>query len=394
MKRNKTVLFFLNNFNDVDHMAPLIHRLLQENERVVVICFKNYSIREDPRIKAFKASWPTALTIISVALRGSGFYGLVNRLINRVIFQKWVVAFLLQKWGVKCCVSTWCDPLSKGAQTRFIRTAMSKKIRNYCFPHGHNIFLNHDVNTFLKEYFQEHGKGPDFSNRDLFDLYVVQTEHHRSMNIAQGMAPEKLKAWGCMRFTPEWIRFHRKLFPEFSGKKSWGAEMLKVVFFLPHWHYNVNVELVYRLLLAIGDNSKIALVIKGHSRGDQVSGQATKILSGNDNVILNSPAASCSLSAWSDVVINFGSSIGLEALVMDKVVINPEFLHENDTVFDRNSEVHTTHSVEETIQLLDRLIIDGVQQEDRKQSQFLIDQEVFVNNREMHPITRYRESIP
>jgi len=392
MKRGQTVLFFLNNFNDVDHMAPLIHRLLQENERIVVICFKNYSLREDPRIKGFKASWPTALTIFSFASQGSKLSGVVNRLMNRIIFQKSVVKLLLQKWRVKCCVSTWCDPLSKGVQTTFFHAAMSKKIKNYCFPHGHNIFLNHDVNTFLKEYIKEHGRGPDFSNRNLFDLYVVQTDHHRSMNIAQGMVPEKLKAWGCMRFTPEWIRFHRNLFPEFSGKKTWSDAMLKVVFFLPHWHYNVNVELVYQLLLAIADNKKIGLVIKGHSRGDQVSGQATRILSRSDNVILNSPAASCSLSGWSDVVINFGSSIGLEALAMDKVMVNPEFLHENDTVFDNQSEVHTTHSVVETIELLDRLVIGGVHQTEQKRT--LIDQEVYANDRERQPIARYRESIP
>ena len=42
----------------------------------------------------------------------------------------------------------------------------------------------------------------------------------------------------------------------------------------------------------------------------------------------------------SEIVINFGSSIGFEALRQKKLVINPTYLHDNRTFFDGSKAVY------------------------------------------------------
>ena len=93
-------------------------------------------------------------------------------------------------------------------------------------------------------------------------------------------------------------------------------------------------------------------------------------------------------------MINFGSSIGLEAVIMGKVVVNPKFLHENHTVFDGEPGLETTHSIKETTELLSGLLMSPIQRRERSESQALVDQEIFANTPEMDPIARYRRLIP
>ena len=93
-------------------------------------------------------------------------------------------------------------------------------------------------------------------------------------------------------------------------------------------------------------------------------------------------------------MINFGSSIGLEAVLTGKVMINPKFLHENDTVFDEEAGVETTHSIEETTELLSELLSDENRRSQQGDSRALVDQEIFASAPNKHPIDRYRESIP
>ena len=57
-------------------------------------------------------------------------------------------------------------------------------------------------------------------------------------------------------------------------------------------------------------------------------------LSGLKGFEIADTANSVSLIRWSDVVISFGSSIGLEALIQRKLFINPSYLQTNETIFE------------------------------------------------------------
>jgi hypothetical protein len=74
-----------------------------------------------------------------------------------------------------------------------------------------------------------------------------------------------------------------------------------------------------------------------------------------DNTEVTAEASSVSLIKWSDAVINFGSSIGIEALLQDKIHINPFYLHSNQTIFDKTDAGHRPKSNAETMDVLQQI---------------------------------------
>ena len=77
----------------------------------------------------------------------------------------------------------------------------------------------------------------------------------------------------------------------------------------------------------------IYLIIKNHTRAD--TGLFPKNIKVNSNVEVNSNTNSTSLINWADIIINFGSSIGIEAIIKKKILICPNYLHENNVIFEK-----------------------------------------------------------
>jgi len=74
-----------------------------------------------------------------------------------------------------------------------------------------------------------------------------------------------------------------------------------------------------------------------------------------ENIVFSNSETSTSLIQWSDVVINFASSIGLEAVMQNKIILNPKYLHTNKTIFDDSGVVidcDNSDSVQREIELL------------------------------------------
>ena len=47
-------LFILNNFNDVDQTMPLLVRLLDHGDHIMVLCLSDYELSDDERINYLK----------------------------------------------------------------------------------------------------------------------------------------------------------------------------------------------------------------------------------------------------------------------------------------------------------------------------------------------------
>ena len=177
------------------------------------------------------------------------------------------------------------------------------------------------------------GRFPDFSNRNWFTAYVVQSEEHKVENIKYGMNHKKLSVLGSARYCQEWLRINHKLLR--VGDKKQVTSMFSVVFFLPHWDYRVDRDECLELLHAIAEES-CELCIKAHTRGSgALSDDEQRGLKNYEPVLLaNDEDHSPVLIEKSDVVINFGSSIAFEALAQGKPVVNPKYLHGNETFFE------------------------------------------------------------
>ena len=388
-----TFLFVLNNYNDVDQTAPLLYQLLEERHRVIVTSIGQYILNTDIRINDLHTFPNFSVVNFYLLTTLNRKPSLFRKVCRELLFNIFFAVFILLIWRVDLCLFTWCNPYRKGFQTNLFRAAKLLKVPNICLPHGHNIFTNMAVNQHLKDFFREHRAWPDFSFRNYFDLYVVQTEHHRQRNIEWGMNPKTIVSWGSMRFHPNWIKHHQALCPTYAGLSAVSKTCLNIVFFIPHWHYNVDNEKTIELLVELSKKNEVLLAVKGHSRGDEVDPIAYQQLSRYKNVDLNASAPSTALISWADIVINFGSSIGLEALVIGKPVINPMFLHGNNTVFDASGAVLDTHTIQDVTRLIDRAITNNLPSCDTASKETLLKTEVFGGNKVLDTTAFYVDSL-
>tara|TARA_B100000989_G_scaffold299039_1_gene292353 strand:- start:1884 stop:3095 length:1212 start_codon:yes stop_codon:yes gene_type:complete len=347
-------LFHLYSYNDTDHITPIIFEFIKNNENVEILYLSNYKFENDYRInfliknKKVKVSRSSKL----IFLLNKIFYGRLATFF-RTIFSKRLNVFLTKIFHPNlkntCCVIYWWT----GPYQINFQPSKYLSIPVICIPHGLNIFKNRDINNHISQTRLKHGDWPDLSDRNLFDYYILQSRRHLEISYDFGQSYENLKVWGSARFDPLWSKLNLSLLKDFSPKIP-NSNLLKVVFFLPHWSYNVNVNQCIKSIEKISMIENIFIVVKGHSRGSSSINNNESENFKKNKVILNSEAHSSSIIKWSDLVINFGSSIGIEAFLQKKIMINPTYLHTNQTIFDDNKLTYVSKSIDETVELIQK----------------------------------------
>ena len=111
------------------------------------------------------------------------------------------------------------------------------------------------------------------------------------------------------------------------------------------------------------------------------------------NVDPDAKAASPSLIAWADLVINFGSSIALEAIVTRRRVINPTFLHSNRTVFDKSGAVYDASTISDVVELIEKACLGELALCGFEARNNLLCTEVFAGRQSYDPPTHYADTL-
>jgi len=352
-------LFHFNTFNDIDHMTPVVWKFLEKGEAVDVIFLSDYDFNEDYRIVFLSKYKKFRVYRVSFfqKVRNKLFFNTKSRaLIKKYKIYKYIIEFIsenlwknsyLKKRDIKAVIYEW------GTFRLNLDDAIQQKTPTIVLPHGLNIFKNYDINNSISERKKNSGNWPDFANRDIFDVYVVQSERHKKWCIDWGQSPEKVEVWGSARFYPPWSALNLKLCGDM--KRNIPKNLMKVVFFLPHWSYNVKVEKVITLLDKISSLSYVHLFIKGHTRGSgTILDEHIKAIGQKNNIEFDVKEHSPQLISYSDIVINFGSSIAIDALNMDTPSIHAPYLHSNRTIFDDGLVNYVADSDEEVIAFIDK----------------------------------------
>ena len=296
--------------------------------------------------------------------------------------------------GFDAIIFTWGRPMAKGIQRRVFQAATHLGLPTICIPHGQNIYINYDVNTDICDIHRSSGRWPDFSDRNHFTQYIVQTERHRQQHIDWGMDPNKVSAWGSLRFDPNWVHKNLSFYPQESFPViRENSNLLRIVFFLPHWRYNVDSDKTLNLLKAILARSDGYLIIKGHTRGDKIDQFMRLQLDSYDNVEINSVCESTPLIDWADVIVNFGSSIALEAIVRNKQIIYPSYLHSNQTIFDGQQCVKECKSIDEVIDQLELIQKHNLPNSDESERSEILISEVFAGTHGLNISQLYAKNI-
>ena len=392
-------LFHLAGYNDVDHISPIIYQFLRNNHKVKILFISEFDYEEDYRIKFLKKYKNLEIGNITKLekIKKKIFFSSLSQKLQRKLKINNFVLFLLNiLWpnkrivGVNSLIYGWAEPYLPN-----LFEAKYKGIKVVSIPHGQNIFCNIDINPRFRKIYSEKGRYFDFSPRNIFDKYILQSHQHRDINITLGLNQKIAIALGSLRYFPEWSKLNLKLVKEDSTSvlpipKS---NQLKIVFFCPHWDHNVDIKKTFETLEKIIQNKNYLLIIRTHTREKKYSDYINNLLKDKYNAIINFKDHSPLLIDWADVVINFASSIGIEALLQNKTIINLPYLHENETIFDDNELFHNANNINELQNLLSKgKNLISINKDKNKLEKFM-NKEIYCSDKFVNVLERYYELL-
>jgi hypothetical protein len=360
-----SLLFFLYHYNDVDHIVPIAWKALQDGCRVRVVALdSSLDLGNDARIGVLLAFDRCDLDSADTIL-GSALAALLRRLeevrrnpVGRILRRlvrmaaTWRARRYFVSYAPDVCVFEWGGMDSRG-RGPFVRAAVSLGIPRVAVPHGLNIYLDASFNPEMVRALRDGAKLRRRSN--VYDRYVFQTEYHRAQDVALGLQAERTRVLGSARYCPEWQVLNLALQRPFVPGRDAG-DLARVVFFTPHWSYHVHRDATLDLLRRLATTPGIYLVVKEHTRtSGRIPDAVREELELGDRCEVVSAADSVALTTWADAVVNFGSSIGIEALLQHKVHIAPRFLHSNRTIFDGFKAGIVAETAEEVVAAVRRL---------------------------------------
>lgn len=343
--------FFLNSYNDIDNIAPVIWKFLEKGEDIIVIFGTNYDYKNDYRIKYLQQNY---------SLKIFAFPSEYKRISMKTTYRH--IEYLLGSYGkyekflkdydVSVCIFEWKVFYSSSLQNMFFGAAKCLKIPTIAIPHGVSIYSNKILTKNDTEVYIKTGKIQQITSVNDVDIFVEPNIHTQDLHIYAGGTPDISEVWGSARYYPKWAEINLKICPRFTSNKSTNRK-IKVVFMLPHWEYNVDVSESLSLIDKLADLPWVYLIIKDHTRGNGgLDNDLRAKLNSLPNVEASVSAQSPALIQWSDAVINFGSSIGIEAILQDKVLINPSYLHTNQTMFEMTKSAFEPKNNSEVIEIL------------------------------------------
>ncbi|MBT5398940.1 hypothetical protein HOL24_00200, partial [bacterium] len=386
----KNILVFIDSYNDVDHILPILHYLYRYKD--VNISIMNTSVlgveEYSDKIKYIQ----NELHIdISQFYDHLNYYAIVvrnyNKLQKRVYMHKDkalflpLIAFLSWTWPLvlfflKLSMKNFFQSLNPdiimldlGKERRIPGRAVVNLANDTGIPvigYAHGYFLYTNTEPFVKNKVKLSlpkkllKRITHLRRKTVYcDRYIVGMNQKKTLFKSSAMSGynEKLlnrvNEIGLPRFTKEWTNIYRKKID--SSKFTYGqSEKINVVFFLSAFKYNVLVEELITTMKLLANNDDINFVFKPHTRIGFVYDGDPRELGYNAEEV-----SSIALSKWSDVAIVYGSSIGFQSLLDNVPVVMPQYLHRNTTIYEENDVCITVQSYKELSNVLDKKILSN-----------------------------------
>ena len=358
LTKRKTVLFLLRAYNDIDHFTPIMWKLLDRGTRVV-FAFVAADYANDYRIKFLISCGAEQVksNLISrwaVQCRPNVRPRVLRSVTDRVVALTFGLWFLFRH-SVRTVVNEWSGPYGRELAPYFLRPAHLLGLPVFSLPHGYHIYTTHEYNPTVAPRSTSGTSGPDFSSRNRYTKYVVQSRRIYNLCKSAGIEPKRLVMLGSARFCKEWAQKNAQLVETFAAEKK-RSDTFTVLLFLGNWNYNIRHELCFELIRAISAMAGVHLIIKGHTRGRQIGGLTVEdqrqIESAGSVTYASDDQHSTALIAVSDFVVSYGSSILFEAMLQGKPSCNAAFVSSNPTIFDGSGAVFDAHTVDDVIDLI------------------------------------------
>ncbi|MCK4303808.1 MAG: hypothetical protein KAY24_06185 [Candidatus Eisenbacteria sp.] len=375
----KQLAVFFRAFNDLDHLTPIVHRFCESpGHRVHLFCMNpvfdfadNHNIRFLESEHGLSAGYlHDELTNIGLSTR---FWRLLFKFSNtkalagqpystagkirwriRQIFalkllaklgasRGWVAPFF-DRVKPSALIFDWVSD-AFGLNRMITELAQTRGIPTFSLPHGMNLYTNHDCSRGQSET----AAAPSYS----YDYILSQGELCRSHLEHKRIPSEKIIDMGSIRFCREWMASYRDHVVEWGHDLPESGDRLRVVFFLSKLQYNVKEELLLETIEVLARDGEIHLVLKPHTRG-RGAAFANELVE-KYRIDVRPELSSVVLSDWADVGIVYGSSIGLQILFDQKLLIYPYYVDSNESYYDKMKACWRVDSIDELQRAMDRV---------------------------------------
>lgn len=172
----------------------------------------------------------------------------------------------------------------------------------------------------------------DFFKKEVkteLDYNIVPHQIDADYRVRHGFRPERVQILGSARFCKEWRDVINNIVPPDKLSEKGLKGKLKVVYMERgadlHRKYK---EVIEDTIKKISRLDIIHLIIKPHTRARKLHFSDT-----TEFAEITDEANSINLIKWADVVIGTNSSILIEALMQDKILLYPKYFHDDQMVF-------------------------------------------------------------
>lgn len=366
-------LFFIRDFNDIDHITPVVWKMKRGNHPVAVYCINpEYDIQSDYRLKFLRELGVKVDDIYNAFDQQLGWmHRIIHFLFLRCIYVRKVVdradpqqlsfwsrvisrrakktgfwlydimrdkfydtyntkKFLEQSQARVLCFD-WVRP-RKYVVKPFLKAAKALSIPTVALPHGVFLYTNDSVKTRSK-------KEGQFDRYISFDHVIVQNRLFKETILKSGVAEDKIVVLGSARYCKEWMTQNNMILPRKMQVTDGNSEKLKVVFMTTRPHYRIDVERMLKTFNLLANLDGIEVMFKPHTRtGHEATMYAGLPLANVADV------SSVELCEWADVTLVIASSIIIETLIRRRPVLYLQYLHENTTEYEKMGACWIIHN--------------------------------------------------
>ena len=356
-------LFFVREFNDIDHITPIVWKMKRDNYPVAVYCLNpEYDLHRDYRLRFLRSQGVKVNYIFDEFGRGLGPIHLVMRFVGRTCYavankldsptrtlfsagsaklQKrakkigkkiykrcrekfydlfWARSIVAQS-GARVVCFDHVNP-NRYVVDILLTAAGEKTIPAIALPHGVFIYTN----TLVRTGSTEEDRYDKFNR---FDYILTQNALRKEVLVRAGVQRKKITVMGSARYCNEWMTQNKMILPRTMKSNAKSPGRLKAVFMTTRFAYKIDVDRMLKTFDILSRLEGIDMVVKPHTR----TGREAKVYE-NMPLANVSEFSSVELSEWADVVLAIGSSIIIEPLKQGKPVLYLKYLHENTTQYE------------------------------------------------------------
>lgn len=373
------IVFVLRRYNDIDHVVPVIDRLVRdEGPGSVAVYTANplMDVSGDFRLLHLKQLGVDLRFLYEAGRRGfvhriAGWWGrrlLVGRTEKRGWLREALLGMLMNhrsaytiRWAesvlAECDASAlvydWHRPRTR-ATLQLMRAARRKGVRTTSIPHGITLFSNTLVNVSSVR----RGSDQDYA-RDwrFYDANIVNSRSMLDRVTGAGLPANTVHVIGSARYCSEWRDIYERIIPA-ERVESQPDKKLRVVFMDHAASYRHDVERTLETIRRIQALGFVDLIVKPSTAGllsPKVGGKAMTSYEIFNLARVEEHLSSYRLIEWADAILCATSSICVEALQQNKVFLYPSYFVENTMIFDDLGACWRLNDEDELLDALRRL---------------------------------------